>query len=1074
MPTKQPKKKQQELPTNIYNYILPSAIHEIGLNLKTFDQAITEMCGATGTLLNIAVSDDGPANEAVDVTMGCLGGHEWVADNVDSILELDLVVRRYPTNRPSPVVIVNSYPNNLDISNRYHFTSDKGALFCSLLKKAGFLQRKIVQGSRKGHIFNQTIYVPIVRTYITSAIKCNIEAIPYYSPRQEYWSGYLFHEVRACSPKIVALFGKEAIWFFLRPLAKFGLVKYYDNDIYLKPSQINTQLVGRLLECRLPDREESFLVFCAGNPYTILKNLGGPQASLLSVHVHRFTELVKTVTASQTPQTEAVTDSKTAILALENDVEYTVIRSDERIDEFLHNIKEKQLRFDCVSLDCEWSGRNPYAPGARLRTVQFSLLLYKETNPNQKRIKTFIVCYTDESGNVLVSQEKLTELLRYILEGKLIFAHFGQTDTQWICALNDDLKNCFTVPDYWDFQDRALNLKGPLYLDTSVLAHTINENLSYDFNNLIQLFLNVPQYDAALKQYATADGYASVPDTVLLPYGAKDAFYTLQLGLKLLNTIISTNKDRINEITQTHFGRPHYTWPYVHDFLCLWSTMRCYPVLMEIMRNGLHLDIDKFLRLCEFYEATLQELLEAIRTEVNWPTFNPKSVAEVRALLFGREFYKLKNKDLPHDVLSLNLTPVFPTNSTFKEWSELDELERKAAQPSTSAEVLDILYTRYKEDERARKVIKLLMDYRTIDHVINNSAYSPMRDASGQYVKREGVYVFEQGYGSYLDYDGRVRSFFKPLNKTGRWASSPNLMNLPKEAEGRYKQILGDKYFCSLRNVFTVAQSGWVFLECDIKAAEMYVMAALSQDTELLNDLKKSELPPDHPDYRDIHSYNAVVAFQLDCPPTKEGLKAIGKAGLRQAAKRIIYGAAYGQTVEALFTMLSAEDSSLTLEEVQRVREAIFGRYHRLGAWLERAAHLGERGLTVINPFGRKRRFVSGGNNRSKITSYLASQFAREAKNFPIQSAVADLMNESLGWICDHRNECQTPFRIVNFVHDSILIEVPEDNVEELKQFLMRCFRENCIPIRDIQDGELLQSEPLYLSLDFSVSKEWQ
>ncbi len=106
------------------------------------------------------------------------------------------------------------------------------------------------------------------------------------------------------------------------------------------------------------------------------------------------------------------------------------------------------------------------------------------------------------------------------------------------------------------------------------------------------------------------------------------------------------------------------------------------------------------------------------------------------------------------------------------------------------------------------------------------------------------------------------------------------------DREADYQRILGPLYKHLIRSMMT-DRPGTLLLSVDYLGAELLGMAIMSGDETMIDHALRAALPEDDPNFYDIHSNVAVMAFRLNCPPTKKGLKNIGKAHLRVAAKSI-------------------------------------------------------------------------------------------------------------------------------------------------------------------------------------------
>src|SRR5690606_521929 len=104
----------------------------------------------------------------------------------------------------------------------------------------------------------------------------------------------------------------------------------------------------------------------------------------------------------------------------------------------------------------------------------------------------------------------------------------------------------------------------------------------------------------------------------------------------------------------------------------------------------------------------------------------------------------------------------------------------------------------------------------------------------------------------------------------------------------------------------------------------------LSGDQTMLDHVRRNQLSEDDPDYHDIHSSIAKLAFNLPCEPTKAGLASIGKKHLRIVAKAVAFGVAYGRQAKAIAVAVQEEGINITEEEAQAIIRAIFTMYPSL------------------------------------------------------------------------------------------------------------------------------------------------
>ena len=112
----------------------------------------------------------------------------------------------------------------------------------------------------------------------------------------------------------------------------------------------------------------------------------------------------------------------------------------------------------------------------------------------------------------------------------------------------------------------------------------------------------------------------------------------------------------------------------------------------------------------------------------------------------------------------------------------------------------------------------------------------------------------------------------------------------------------------------------------------------------------------------------------------------------------------------------------------------------------------------IVNPWGRYRYFPQTDDKK------LIMALGREAQNYPIQSTVSDTCLITLWLIANYRKEHNLGFRIVNQIHDAILLEVPEKEIEATKTMFYETMGNIDIPI---------PGRPLRLAVDIDVMDRW-
>jgi DNA polymerase-1 len=248
---------------------------------------------------------------------------------------------------------------------------------------------------------------------------------------------------------------------------------------------------------------------------------------------------------------------------------------------------------------------------------------------------------------------------------------------------------------------------------------------------------------------------------------------------------------------------------------------------------------------------------------------------------------------------------------------------------------------------------------------------------------------------------GRVHTTFGQTGTaTGRLSStSPNLQNIPIRTElGR-----------GIRAAF-IAEPGCVLLTADYSQIELRLLAHFSRDPLLVEAFRRGD---------DIHTLTASQVFGV--PPL------MVTADHRRQAKVVNFGIVYGLSPFGLSQQLGIETS-----EAKLFISNYFQTYAGVRAFLDKTLEEARRELRVKTLFGRVRPIPD-------INSKNANQrgFAeRTAVNTPLQGTAADLIKIAMIRIDSALRDRRLKSRMTLQVHDELVFEVPEDEVEVMRSLV--------------------------------------
>jgi DNA polymerase-1 len=234
-------------------------------------------------------------------------------------------------------------------------------------------------------------------------------------------------------------------------------------------------------------------------------------------------------------------------------------------------------------------------------------------------------------------------------------------------------------------------------------------------------------------------------------------------------------------------------------------------------------------------------------------------------------------------------------------------------------------------------------------------------------------------------------SFLLGGTATGRFSCrDPNVQNIPR-----------DNAYRSLFN----APPGRKLVVADFSQLELRVAALIAGDTVMLDAYSTGQ---------DLHKKTAaaVLGIPMDAV-TKEQ---------RQMAKAVNFGLLFGQGAKGL--VIYAKTSygvTLTEKEAEKAKSTFFKTYKRLAAWQAQTKAMSSVSQKVNTVGGRVRDFSK------EQYGYRAT----EALNTPIQGSAAEILIASIIRL-DKALEGKDA-KIVNIIHDEIVIEASESIAEEIK-----------------------------------------
>jgi DNA polymerase-1 len=552
-------------------------------------------------------------------------------------------------------------------------------------------------------------------------------------------------------------------------------------------------------------------------------------------------------------------------------------------------------------------------------------------------------------------------------------------------AVSSVLKKCRTMYHNAMFDVSQLECKGfsvdRITHDTMLLAHCIHPELPKNLGYVVSIYGKTPFWKDVVK--GSKDRMIDQPDDVVRTYNARDSVVLHQILRPMLDDLkaVGTEESYKQEI-------------------------RLLRPLIDMTARGILIDQDALKKKKVDLKKKCESLEKQIKKSLQLPdSFNLNSTEQVCYLLFGsipKGYKKAKEekeeidanpkrskdtkkyKELVEKCDNVEkVTPLIKTRSTATN-TDVDAMISIKRSALNRLDAISGLKKKNEGHEKEKKELKKLIDF--IDK------WNEWGDAA----KLLSMVNYTIGK------DGRVHGKFNIAGTaTGRLsASDPNLQQQPKE----------------IRDVF-IASPGMVLVQADYSNLELRVLAAISEETYLLNAFKSG---------LNIHDVNCKLLFGIDEKHPKWDM-------FRKAAKTFAFGRGYGGGLDGIYRRILAAIPGFDLSYSAFVEadRRYFSNLPMYAKWRDRLQNcvVGKRDECddvgyrwVKNAFGRKR-FLLGS----------LDEISREVLNSPIQGTAGDIANKTL---CDVA-ECFSKHKELNahclvVVHDSLLVECPKEKLNEV------------------------------------------
>jgi DNA polymerase I len=223
----------------------------------------------------------------------------------------------------------------------------------------------------------------------------------------------------------------------------------------------------------------------------------------------------------------------------------------------------------------------------------------------------------------------------------------------------------------------------------------------------------------------------------------------------------------------------------------------------------------------------------------------------------------------------------------------------------------------------------------------------------------------------------------------------------------------------NVRKAF-VAKEGCKFLKIDVSGQELRIAANNAKDETMIGAFQKNY---------DVHMVVTKKRLGLGIPwehlvTTHPEYKQLNKdyEAERTKFKGVNFGTIYGKTKWSF-----AKEWKCSAWDAQSYIDAVFDMFPKLKTSIARNKAFLKKNLYSVTWMGRRRRYDVPITKHDVRSSY----------NHTVQGSAADMMKQAVGVVWRYLQTLDFEARIVLWIHDEIIIEAPENRIQELVEPVM-------------------------------------
>jgi DNA polymerase-1 len=399
------------------------------------------------------------------------------------------------------------------------------------------------------------------------------------------------------------------------------------------------------------------------------------------------------------------------------------------------------------------------------------------------------------------------------------------------------------------------------------------------------------------------------------------------------------------------------------------------------------------------YELPLLQILA--RIEANGIAIDVKKMQDLSAE-FGEEIKRLTAEIYALANEEFNIASPQQLSKILFEKLNLDSKKKskKTGALSTNSEVLEIL------EEDGHEIARKVLDFRKFSKLKNTYTDALPKEINPK--------------------TNRIHTTLSSISTiTGRLSSnSPNLQNIPiRAAEGK-----------KIREAF-IAKAGNFLISADYSQIELRVIAHVAKIKNLIEAFRQN---------KDIHRITASQIFGVAESEVSDEL--------RSKSKAINFGIIYGISAFGL-----AKQLGISRQDASTYIKSYLETYPGIDTYMKEYINLA-RANGYVNTISGRKCFIRDINNKNGM---IRAEAERLAINAPIQGSAADIIKMAMIRLSAKLKEKNFTSKIILQIHDELIIEAPENEVEAVSQVIKK----------EMENAVMLD---VPLTADITVAKSWK